>query len=51
MNTRDCPTPPDAAHACPADHSRPPALQQRRTAVHTRRESRTGRKMSLISAL
>ena len=42
MNTRDWPAPPDAAHACPAHHSRSPTLQRGRTAVHTRRESRTG---------
>ena len=41
MNTRDHPAPPDATHACPAHHSRPPALQRRRTTAHTRRNSRT----------
>ena len=41
MNKRDRPVPPDAAHTCPADRSRPPALQQQRTVVHTRPESRT----------
>ena len=42
MNNQDRPAPPQAAHVYPAHHSRRPALQRRRTAAHTRPESRTG---------